>query len=80
MLIWITYRQSEMEQRLKDPNMSQARREQTWANTGRQEGKYLRFLRTRDKPDNYKTLKIIGKGAFGEVSWSKRSKMAASMQ
>ncbi|KFX92060.1 hypothetical protein V495_03995 [Pseudogymnoascus sp. VKM F-4514 (FW-929)] len=60
-------RQSEMEQRLKDPNMSQARREQTWANTGRQEGKYLRFLRTRDKPDNYKTLKIIGKGAFGEV-------------
>ncbi|OBT59881.1 hypothetical protein VE03_10511, partial [Pseudogymnoascus sp. 23342-1-I1] len=52
-------RQSEMEQRLKDPNMSQARREQTWANTGRQEGK--------DKPDNYKTLQIIGKGAFGEV-------------
>ncbi|OBT60272.1 hypothetical protein VE03_10451 [Pseudogymnoascus sp. 23342-1-I1] len=60
-------RQSEVEQRLKDPNMSQARREQTWANTGRQEGKYLRFLRTRDKPDNYKTLQIIGKGAFGEV-------------
>lgn len=60
-------RQSEMEQRLRDPSMSQARREQAWANTGRQEGKYLRFLRTRDKPSNYKTLKIIGKGAFGEV-------------
>jgi protein-serine/threonine kinase len=31
------------------------------------EGKYLRFLRTRDRPENYKTLKIIGRGAFGEV-------------
>lgn len=56
-----------MEQRLADPNQSQSRREQTWANAGKQEGKYLRFLRTRDKPENYQTLKIIGKGAFGEV-------------
>ncbi len=56
-----------MEQKLKDPNLTQARKEQTWANTGRQEGKYLRFLRTRNKPEDYKTVKIIGKGAFGEV-------------
>ncbi|PVH74753.1 kinase-like protein [Cadophora sp. DSE1049] len=60
-------RQSEMEQRLGDPNQSQSRREQTWSNAGKQEGKYLRFLRTKDSPDNYQTLKIIGKGAFGEV-------------
>ncbi|RDW66287.1 hypothetical protein BP6252_09922 [Coleophoma cylindrospora] len=60
-------RQSEMEQRLADPNQSQARREQTWSNAGKQEGKYLRFLRTKDKPTNYNTLRIIGKGAFGEV-------------
>ena len=50
-----------------DPGMSQARKEQAWANQGRQEAKYLRFLRTKDKESNYKTLKIIGKGAFGEV-------------
>jgi protein-serine/threonine kinase len=60
-------RQSEMEARLADPNQSQARREQHWSNTGKQEGKYLRFLRTKDSPENYQTLKIIGKGAFGEV-------------
>ncbi|RKF81247.1 Serine/threonine-protein kinase cot-1 [Golovinomyces cichoracearum] len=60
-------RQCEMEQRLSDPNTSQTRREQIWSNAGRQEGRYLRFLRTKDTPDNYQTIKIIGKGAFGEV-------------
>lgn len=60
-------RQSEMEQRLADPNQSQSRKEQTWSNAGKMEGKYLRFLRTKDSPKNYTTIKIIGKGAFGEV-------------
>ncbi|TAQ88548.1 hypothetical protein B7494_g3164 [Chlorociboria aeruginascens] len=60
-------RQSDMEQRLADPNQSQSRREQTWSNAGKQEGKYLRFLRTKDSPESYNTIKIIGKGAFGEV-------------
>lgn len=37
----------------------------------RQEGKrpdiYLRFLRARNKADDYEVLKPIGKGAFDEV-------------
>ncbi|KAI0398508.1 putative serine/threonine kinase [Xylariaceae sp. FL0594] len=60
-------RQSEMEQKLQDPNQTPARREQIWQNGGKKEGRYLRFLRTKDKPENYQTVKIIGKGAFGEV-------------
>ena len=60
-------RQSEMEQKLSEPNQSPARKEQIWATGGRREGSYLRFLRTKDKPENYNTIKIIGKGAFGEV-------------
>lgn len=56
-----------MEQKLSEPNQSPARREQIWATGGRREGSYLRFLRTKDKPENYNTIKIIGKGAFGEV-------------
>ncbi|KAG9244927.1 kinase-like domain-containing protein [Calycina marina] len=60
-------RQKEMEKRLADPKLSHSRREQTWSNSGKQEGRYLRFLRTKDKPENYNTLKVIGKGAFGEV-------------
>ncbi|KAI1370656.1 serine/threonine-protein kinase cot-1 [Hypoxylon crocopeplum] len=60
-------RQSEMEQKLQDPNQSPSRREQIWQNGGKKEARYLRFLRTKDKPENYSTVKIIGKGAFGEV-------------
>lgn len=60
-------RQSEMEQKLNDPNQTPARREQIWQNGGKKEARYLRFLRTKDKPENYSTIKIIGKGAFGEV-------------
>ncbi|ROT41450.1 kinase-like protein [Sodiomyces alkalinus F11] len=60
-------RQSEMEAKLQEPNQSPSRREQIWSTAGRKEGQYLRFLRTKDRPENYKTIKIIGKGAFGEV-------------
>lgn len=56
-----------MEQKLSEPNQPPARKEQIWATGGRREGSYLRFLRTKDKPENYTTIKIIGKGAFGEV-------------
>ncbi|RCI07825.1 hypothetical protein L249_5773 [Ophiocordyceps polyrhachis-furcata BCC 54312] len=60
-------RQSELEQKLQDPSQNAARKEQLWSTAGRKEGQYLRFLRTKDKPENYNTVKIIGKGAFGEV-------------
>ncbi|KAK4237446.1 kinase-like domain-containing protein [Achaetomium macrosporum] len=59
-------RQSEMEQKLAETT-DPRRRESIWATAGRREGSYLRFLRTKDKPENYNTIKIIGKGAFGEV-------------
>ena len=38
----------------------------------RAEAEYLRFLRTKEKPENFATLKIIGKGAFGEVKLVQR--------
>ncbi|KUI71647.1 Serine/threonine-protein kinase cot-1 [Cytospora mali] len=57
-------RQNELEQRLRDPKCS---RETLWIGAGRQEARYLRFLRTRNKADDYETIKLIGKGGFGEV-------------
>ena len=38
----------------------------------RAEMSFLRFLRTREGPQNYQTIKIIGKGAFGEVKLVKK--------
>ena len=38
----------------------------------RAEIEYLRFLRTKEKPENFSTLKVIGKGAFGEVKLVQR--------
>ncbi|KAF7554471.1 hypothetical protein G7Z17_g2894 [Cylindrodendrum hubeiense] len=60
-------RQDEIEKRIREPTANQPRREQIWCAAGRKEGRYLRFLRTKDKPENYQTIKIIGRGAFGEV-------------
>ncbi|KAF4981034.1 hypothetical protein FZEAL_3086 [Fusarium zealandicum] len=60
-------RQSEMERKLGEANDSPSRRQQIWTSTGRKEGQYLRFLRTKDKPQNYQIIKVIGKGAYGEV-------------
>lgn len=64
-------RQNELDQRLREPISGQAR-EQIWINAGRLESKYLRFLRTRNKADDYDTIKLIGKGAFGEVKLVRR--------
>ncbi len=36
------------------------------------EAKYLRFLRTTNRIENYELMKTIGKGAFGEVKLVRR--------
>jgi hypothetical protein len=38
----------------------------------RAEAQYLRFLRTKERAENFTTIKIIGKGAFGEVKLVQR--------
>jgi protein-serine/threonine kinase len=52
--------------------MTDLRRQQKLVNMRRAEAHYLRFLRTKEKSDNFQTLKIIGKGAFGEVKLVQR--------
>ena len=67
-----TYRALEIDQIMSNPTISDARKEQKRNNMRRAEAQYLRFLRTKETPENYNTLKIIGKGAFGEVKLVQR--------
>lgn len=57
---------------MKDPTISDQRKEQKLNNMRRAEVHYLRFLRTKERVENFQTLKIIGKGAFGEVKLVQR--------
>ncbi|KAF2771653.1 Serine/threonine-protein kinase [Teratosphaeria nubilosa] len=62
----------ELQTLLQSHEISDARKEQKKNAMCKSEANFLRFLRTSEKPENYKTLKIIGKGAFGEVKLVQR--------
>ena len=61
------YSAKELEKTLESKDLSDARKETRKNNMRKSEANFLRFLRTSERPQNYNTLKIIGKGAFGEV-------------
>jgi protein-serine/threonine kinase len=52
---------------MNDITVSEARKQAKLLANRRSEATYLRFLRTKERVENFQTLKIIGKGAFGEV-------------
>jgi len=65
-------RAQELEQIMKDPRLTDAARQQKTNAMRKSEVNFIRFLRTSERPQNYATLKIIGKGAFGEVKLVQR--------
>ena len=56
-----------METLCSDTRVSEHEKKQKTEITWKAEAQYLRFLRTKEKPSNFSTLKTVGKGAFGEV-------------
>lgn len=52
---------------MNDPAIPETKKAQKLLANRRGEATYLRFLRTKERVENFQTLKIIGKGAFGEV-------------
>ncbi|KAI9773207.1 MAG: Serine/threonine-protein kinase [Geoglossum umbratile] len=60
-------RQVEFERMMADPKLSETSKERKRANFAAAEAEFLRFLRTKLGPSDFTTIKVIGKGAFGEV-------------
>ncbi|KAJ6613416.1 kinase-like protein [Mycena sp. CBHHK59/15] len=61
-------RRVELERRLQaDSMMSEERKQRQLQQLGKKESTFLRLRRTKLGLDNFRTVKVIGKGAFGEV-------------
>jgi protein-serine/threonine kinase len=57
----------ELDKIMKDPIIPETQKRRKEQEIRRAEVAYLRFLRTKERAENFQTIKIIGKGAFGEV-------------
>lgn len=61
-------RRVELERKLQSDVMtSEDRKHRQLQQLGKKESTYLRLRRTRLGLDDFRTVKVIGKGAFGEV-------------
>ncbi|EJD01242.1 AGC/NDR protein kinase [Fomitiporia mediterranea MF3/22] len=61
-------RRVELERRLQTDNtMTEERKQRQLHQLGKKESTFLRLRRTRLGLDDFRTVKVIGKGAFGEV-------------
>lgn len=61
-------RRVELERKLAaDPTMSDERKQRQLQQLGKRESAFLRLRRTKLGLDDFRTIKVIGKGAFGEV-------------
>ncbi|KAJ3318759.1 Serine/threonine-protein kinase [Blyttiomyces sp. JEL0837] len=56
-----------LESRMTNEAWSEERKQLQLASLGRKESEFLRLRRTRLAVDDFRTVKVIGKGAFGEV-------------
>ena len=61
-------RRVELERRLQgEVSMSEERKQRHLQQLGKKESTFLRLRRTKLGLDDFRTVKVIGKGAFGEV-------------
>lgn len=68
-LFWPFERRVELERRLMgDALTSEDRKQRQLQQLGKKESTFLRLRRTKLGLNDFRTVKVIGKGAFGEVS------------
>ena len=69
---YVIDRRVELERKLAaDTTMTDDRKQRQLAQLGKRESAFLRLRRTKLGLDDFRTIKVIGKGAFGEVSYVK---------
>lgn len=68
----ISIRSVDLDKTLQDPSIPSTKKRQEAEGISKRESDFLRFLRTKETPQNFQTIKIIGKGAFGEVKLVQR--------
>ena len=61
------FRRNELEKKLEKEDISDERKNRQLQSLGRKESSFLRLRRTRLGLEDFVTVKVIGKGAFGEV-------------
>ncbi|TPX38876.1 hypothetical protein SeLEV6574_g07549 [Synchytrium endobioticum] len=66
-------RRLELEEKLRTETMSDERRAKQLAGLGRKESDFLRLRRVKLGVDDFITIKVIGKGAFGEVRLAQKA-------
>lgn len=69
-----TFSARELDEYLKSDRHSEQEKKRQQEKARSAEARYLRFLRTKEEPENFITIKKIGKGAFGEVKLVTRIK------
>lgn len=65
--ILIIFRRIELEKKLETEAGSDERKKRQLQNLGKKESTFLRLKRTKLGLQDFATIKVIGKGAFGEV-------------
>ncbi|KAL1996583.1 hypothetical protein VTN49DRAFT_7448 [Thermomyces lanuginosus] len=60
-------RSANLDKLLQSNSMPLEKKRQEAESLAKKESNFLRFLRTKETPANFQTIKVIGKGAFGEV-------------
>ncbi|OJJ74790.1 hypothetical protein ASPBRDRAFT_27785 [Aspergillus brasiliensis CBS 101740] len=66
------YRSAELDKMIREPSIPKENKCKDAEVLAKKESNFLRFLRTKETPQNFQTIKIIGKGAFGEVKLVQR--------
>lgn len=65
-------RSAELDQLIRNPAIPKDKKRQEAELVAKKESNFLRFLRTKETPSNFHTIKVIGKGAFGDVKLVQR--------